>query len=77
MVIDIIHTHLDNPIWWGTAAEEEEGECEEEHQVENVDLEEGNYNLGTCTLVRAILHFGTLVLTILRLGTLAVAILRG
>ena len=46
-------------VWRGTVAPEEESRSEEDEGGSNMDRQEGNDDLGTCTLVLVILHFGT------------------
>ena len=60
--------YLDKPVcvWRGTVAPEEESRSEEDEGGSNVDRQEGNDDLGTCTLVLAILYFGTLAVAVLQ-----------
>ena len=53
-------------VWRGTVAPEEESRSEEDEGGSNVDRQEGNDDLGTCTLVLVILHFGTLAVAVLQ-----------
>ena len=53
-------------VWRGTVAPEEESRSEEDEGGSNVDRQEGNDDLGTCTLVLAILYFGTLAVAVLQ-----------
>ena len=49
-----------------TVAPEAEGESEEDHQLSKVERQEGNDDLGTCTLVLASLYFDTLAVAVLQ-----------
>ena len=49
-----------------TVAPEAEGESEEDHQLSKVERQEGNGDLGTCTLALVILYFGTLAVAVLQ-----------
>ena len=63
-----VNIYLDKTVcvWRGTVAPEEESKSEEDEGGSNVDRQEGNDDLGTCTLVLVILHFGTLAVALLQ-----------
>ena len=63
-----VNLYLDKSVcvWRGTVATEEEAWSEEDHQLSKVERKEGNDHLGTCTLVLAILYFGTLAVAVLQ-----------